>query len=184
MEWLNPETFNARVKGAAAAANAAGSVRARGGGGGGGGGGDDDEGVAWVVMFYADWSSACSHMDPMFAELSNTYSTSKLKFAKLDLGRWPETAKLFSINLDAFGSSSQVPTVILFEKRGEERGRLPRLYDDGSRMTGSRMRRVDLVKGFELDVRYAKTRTADADAEKEKEEAGKTKKGAEAKKKD
>jgi hypothetical protein len=33
------------------------------------------------------------------AELSVQFSTPKLRFAKLDLGRWPETAKVFNINL-------------------------------------------------------------------------------------
>lgn len=59
-------------------------------------------------MFCADWSAACAHLDPTFAELSVRYSTSKLRFAKLDIGRWPEAAKLFNVNLDAFGSASQV----------------------------------------------------------------------------
>jgi hypothetical protein len=49
----------------------------------------------------------------------------------------------------------------LFEK-GEETGRLPALYDDGTKVSGGRMRRVDIVKGFGLDERFAKT-AAEAD---------------------
>jgi hypothetical protein len=33
---------------------------------------------------------------------------------------------------------------------------LYRYNEDGNKVSGSRMRRVDIVKGFELDVRYAK----------------------------
>jgi hypothetical protein len=48
VEWLSPGAFNERVKA-----------------GTGAGGKANDE--AWLVMFYADWSSACAHLDPTFA---------------------------------------------------------------------------------------------------------------------
>lgn len=160
VEWLNPSAFNERVTT---------TTRRK------------DADVAWVVMFYADWSPSCAHLDPTFAAISRDFTTSTLRFAKVDLGRWPQVAKQHSINLDAFGSASQVPTIILFEK-GEERARLPQLYEDGGRVTGSRMRRVDIVKGFELDVRYAKSKPSDTEGS---DGAGVSKpKGKVAKKKD
>jgi hypothetical protein len=43
----------------------------------------------------------------------------------------------------------------MFEK-GVEVGRIPQVYDDGSVAKG-RLRRVDIVKGFELETRYLKS---------------------------
>lgn len=82
-EWLTPAAFNEHMRSA------------------------DRDGVTWLVMFYADWSSSCAHLDPTFADLSTRFTTPKLRFARLDLGRWPETAKQFSINLVGGGLKSE-----------------------------------------------------------------------------
>lgn len=62
----------------------------------------------------------CRHAYPLFAELSNRYATDKLHFAKLDVGVWPHIARQLGMDLSAV--SSQLPTVVCFEK-GEETGR-------------------------------------------------------------
>jgi hypothetical protein len=72
-----------------------------------------------------------------------------------------------NIDTDAIGRDAVVPTIMLISG-GEERLRLPEVYGDGTRVKVpvQRMRRVDIVKGFGLEERYAKTRPKDDDAKK------------------
>jgi thioredoxin-like negative regulator of GroEL len=57
---------------------------------------------------------------------SRRYATPQLKFAKIDVARYQELADEF--NIDTSGSSSQLPTVILFTGGKEDR-RLPAFKD-------------------------------------------------------
>ena len=115
----------------------------------------DDRDVTWIVMFHADWSPAAAHFAPAFAHTSVEYSGPKLRFATVDVGRFPATAERLGIQLDASGPASCIPSVLMFE-RGEELARLPKTYLEGTRVKGSRMRMRDLVAGFELEKRREK----------------------------
>jgi len=115
----------------------------------------DDRDVTWIVMFHADWSPAAAHFAPSFAHTSVEYSGPKLRFATVDVGRFPATAERLGIQLDASGPASCIPSVLMFE-RGEELARLPKTYLEGTRVKGSRMRMRDLVAGFELEKRRGK----------------------------
>lgn len=66
------------------------------------------------------------------------YSSDTLRFAKLDLARWPHVAKEHRI--DMAGASPQLPTLIMFEK-GKEIARIPHVFSDGSVAKG-RYRKV------------------------------------------
>lgn len=123
----------------------------------------EDARVRWVVLFRADWSQRSLHLEPTFADLSLTYAEKAaadddkgdddtrddVRFAVVDVGRFPSVAERLGIRLDLVGAQSQVPSVVLFE-RGEERARLPRAYLEGARVKGSRLRRVDLEAGLGL----------------------------------
>lgn len=139
------------------------------------------------VEFYAAWSPTSIHLEPVFAEISLRqkhflskrtkkkdlcffrYGTECLRFAKVDLSRWPGIGKDY--NIDLSGASPQVPSFILFEN-GVESARIPHVYPDGSVAKGKYRKvrlssrklvwgqlwsQIDLVRGFELDMRYAKT---------------------------
>lgn len=81
-----------------------------------------DRRVAWVVAFYALWSPACVQMAPAFAQLAARYALDNLRFAKLDVTRFPEIAHEHHISTTAL--SRQLPTVLVF-KNGRVAARRP-----------------------------------------------------------
>jgi len=83
---------------------------------------DKDFKTTWLVAFYTAWSPNCVNFAPLFAQLSNEYTLTNLRFGKVDVGRYPELAKRFYVNDSSF--SRQLPTVILF-KNGKEVDRRP-----------------------------------------------------------
>ncbi|XP_059479798.1 thioredoxin-related transmembrane protein 2 homolog [Neocloeon triangulifer] len=76
-----------------------------------------DKRITWIVTFYTAWNPSCVNFAPIFAELSNQYGLENLRFAKVDIGRFPEVAKRFRI--DDSSLSRQLPTVILFKDAKE-----------------------------------------------------------------
>eukprot|EP00193_Tetraselmis_chui_P008793 CAMPEP_0177766778 /NCGR_PEP_ID=MMETSP0491_2-20121128/8702_1 /TAXON_ID=63592 /ORGANISM="Tetraselmis chuii, Strain PLY429" /LENGTH=295 /DNA_ID=CAMNT_0019283207 /DNA_START=201 /DNA_END=1088 /DNA_ORIENTATION=+ len=125
---------------------------------------EEHKGVSWLVECYAPWSPPCIHLEPVFADLSLKYTTSKLKFGKLDLGRWPQAAP--DLRIDVGGASEQLPTIIMFES-GVEVGRIPHVFADGSFPKG-KFRRSDIVKAFDLDSHYIRTVGKDSGDKKKK----------------
>ena len=105
-----------------------------------------EKNVRWLVYFYADWCDTCLQHDAMFAELSLSYSSPQLKFAKLDLGRYPEVGHELGINVSS--TSWQLPTLILFEKRKEQQ-RLPPIDGKGN-VVKTILDRKGIVKVFQL----------------------------------
>jgi thiol-disulfide isomerase/thioredoxin len=112
-------------------------------------GGPGDE--TWLVEFMAPWSSACVHFAPVFARLSEKYTTDDLSFGRLEVSRWPHLAQ--TLNIDIGSSSPQLPTVIIF-KEGKEVGRMPHVGDNDvvAQWKGTEK---SLVDGFELAKQYA-----------------------------
>jgi len=131
-----------------------------------------DKKARWLVEFYATWSPPCVHLEPIFAQLSVKYASSKLQFAKMDLGRWPRIAKEFNIHTG--GSSKQLPTLIMFEN-GKEIGRIPHVFADGSVAKG-RYRKTDIIKAFDLENEGASLSTDFAKKESKRGESSKKKK--------
>ena len=117
----------------------------------------DDRDVAWVVFLHADWSPASNDAMPAFFDVADTFATPKQRFLTLDVGRFPEIAeKTLGVPLDASGPASAVPSALLFVK-GEEVARVPRAYLEGAKVKGSRMRRIDIIKGLGIDERFERT---------------------------
>lgn len=81
-----------------------------------------DKKVVWIVVFYTAWNPSCVNFAPIYAELSNQYGLDNLRFAKIDIGRYPEVARRFRV--DDSSLSRQLPTLILF-KDGKEHIRRP-----------------------------------------------------------
>ncbi len=91
----------------------------------------------------------------MFAELSLRYATDKLRFARLDVGTWSRTGK--ALNLDLTSTSSQLPTVALFE-HGSEVARVPAATR--AALAGAAkhtLSKVQLISALELDARFARS---------------------------
>lgn len=76
-----------------------------------------------LVCFHANYHEACIHFLSIFRELSSRYATDQLHFAEIDVGRFQNIAKKYSIETRTM-ISRQLPTVILF-KGGAEMKRLP-----------------------------------------------------------
>ena len=100
----------------------------------------------WLVMFSASWSSQCRQAQATFAELSLEYSSDKLKFGELDVGRWPKVAKKFGMAIDI--APHQLPAFLLFNK-GKLVKRIPEVDQNWERK--GRLRTL-LVDHFELDM--------------------------------
>lgn len=82
--------------------------------------------TVWLVQFYTTWSAECKHVTPVFAALSERFHLPNLRFAKLDIGRYPKEAERFRINIHP--ASKQLPTISLF-KDGKEVMRRPTIRD-------------------------------------------------------
>uniref|UniRef100_F1LE08 Thioredoxin-related transmembrane protein 2 n=1 Tax=Ascaris suum TaxID=6253 RepID=F1LE08_ASCSU len=82
--------------------------------------------ITWLVQFYTTWSPECKHIAPVFAQLSERFALPNLRFAKLDVGRWPKEAERFRINTHP--ASRQLPTMSLF-KDGKEVMRRPTIQN-------------------------------------------------------
>merc|ERR1711871_1887344 len=107
-------------------------------------------GSGWL-SFFAPWAPPCVHLEPVVARLSLKYGgpASGIRFAKLDLARWPGVGKEHGIVVSP--SSEQLPTIVLFED-GEEVARIPHVFPDGTVVRG-RFRERDIVRGFDLEKR-------------------------------
>ena len=107
----------------------------------------DPDAVTHIVELFAPWSPQCLVLEPVFAELSQTYATEKRKFGKLDVSRWPAMAKELNVNLN--GVTDQLPTFVSFQN-GKEIKRVP-LVSESGKVYGGRIRRQDLVQVFNLE---------------------------------
>jgi len=66
-----------------------------------------------VVLFYTTWSPKCQAIFPVFAQLSENYSTVNVRFGKVDIGKYPEAGIKHGVNPKS--TSAQLPTIIVYE---------------------------------------------------------------------
>lgn len=105
-----------------------------------------DRKTVWVVQFFTTWSPECKHVTPVFAQLSEKFSLPHLKFAKLDIGRWPKEGERFRVN--AHPMSRQLPTVCVF-KDAKEISRRP-LVNENRRAVPFVFSEENCVLAFDL----------------------------------
>ncbi|KAH7731550.1 Protein C35D10.10 [Aphelenchoides avenae] len=103
---------------------------------------DKDPSTVWVVAFFTTWSAECRYLVPVFSKLSEKYSLSNLKFAKLDVGKYPNAAVKFLINTHP--TSKQLPSIAIF-KNGKQVDRRP--------LIGSNRRAIPFVFSEENCIR-------------------------------
>lgn len=78
----------------------------------------------WLCMFYAPWSSDCTHFTPTFARLSVKFDSEHLRFAMVDASFNTRIADKYAIDTSVV--SRELPTLLLFRKGGVVEGsRLP-----------------------------------------------------------
>eukprot|EP01135_Chromosphaera_perkinsii_P000940 Nk52_evm38s153 gene=Nk52_evmTU38s153 len=114
----------------------------------------------WLVEFYVTWSSECTEMARVFAQLALAYACGEgsaeseaavpvgdgLRFAKIDVARYPGMASRFGINTNV--TSKQLPTFVLFTN-GVETKRIPEVSSKGT-VLKVRVDGAILEKEFEL----------------------------------
>uniref|UniRef100_A0A8R1DJ24 Thioredoxin domain-containing protein n=1 Tax=Caenorhabditis japonica TaxID=281687 RepID=A0A8R1DJ24_CAEJA len=100
----------------------------------------------WVIQFFTTWSPECKHVHPVFAELSEKYTLSNLKFGKLDIGRWASEGERFRVN--AHPMSRQLPTICVF-KDAKEISRRP-LVNENRRAVPFVFSQENCVLAFDL----------------------------------
>uniref|UniRef100_A0A915JMP2 Thioredoxin domain-containing protein n=1 Tax=Romanomermis culicivorax TaxID=13658 RepID=A0A915JMP2_ROMCU len=112
---------------------------------------DRDKRIVWVVQFFAGWSPLCRQVTPVFAQLSNEYALKNLRFAKMDISRYPKEAEKFRINIHP--TSRQLPTVSLFQN-GKEVKRRPTI-DSNHRAVPYVFKKENIIFDFDLNTIYA-----------------------------
>eukprot|EP00127_Corallochytrium_limacisporum_P000512 Clim_evm14s15 gene=Clim_evmTU14s15 len=83
----------------------------------------------WIIEFFTTWHPKCIAFAPVWAKLSEQYGSRKLKFGKVDVGRYRIAAQKMRINDEA--TTKQIPTVAIFH-RGVVFRQLPELPKVGS----------------------------------------------------
>lgn len=81
----------------------------------------------YIVWAHATWHPRCTQLGPVFADLAHRFKHPRITFAKVDLGRWTEAAKLIDVAVEA--TTRQLPCVVVY-RRGKEVARLPRTVGD------------------------------------------------------
>lgn len=109
-----------------------------------------DKRITWMICFYTVWNPSCVHFASIFSQISSEYYLENLKFGKIDVGRFQETAKKYYINDGSL--SRQLPTVILF-KQGKEVDRRP-AYDSKGKITKFFFTYDNVVAGFGMNSLY------------------------------
>ena len=121
-------------------------------------------------MLYAHWHVPSIHFAPAFDALAAKYGGSEgapLRFARLDLGRWPGLASRYAVDMNA--SASALPALLLL-RGGALVERVPRLSPKGGVVRGQwRVADVELAFGL------AELRQAGSPDEKGQKEQKKTK---------
>lgn len=76
----------------------------------------------YVVWLHATWSARCSQLSPILASLAKSYSHPRLRFARLDVSKFPATAEKLGVSVSA--ASKELPAIICFNQ-GKEVARIP-----------------------------------------------------------
>jgi len=109
----------------------------------------------WVILFYADWHETCITTMPLWADLSNRYTTSQLHFGKVEVDRLPAIAEKCLI--DTSGISRQLPSIIVYQK-GVEYKRFPVINERGVVGRVLKYSVKEIVTYMEIDRLYLSTR--------------------------
>ncbi|CAD5216130.1 unnamed protein product [Bursaphelenchus okinawaensis] len=109
-----------------------------------------DHNIVWVVQFYSVWSTECKYLTPVFSTLADKYALPNLRFAKLDVGRYPKEGERFRINTHAL--SKQLPSISVI-KSGQQVNRRP-MIGENKRAIPFKFTEENCIREFELNELY------------------------------
>ncbi|KAI6240877.1 Thioredoxin-related transmembrane protein 2-like protein [Aphelenchoides fujianensis] len=112
---------------------------------------ESDYSVIWVVNFYSAWSTECRYLNPVFSSLADKYSLPNLRFAKLDVGRYPKEGERFRINTHVM--SKQLPSVSVI-RGGKQVNRRPVIGSD-HRAVPFKFTEDNCIREFQLNELHA-----------------------------
>jgi thiol-disulfide isomerase/thioredoxin len=119
-----------------------------------------------VIWAHATWSSRCTQLAPVLADLAAKYKHPRLRFCKIDVSRWPQIAEKLRISLSA--TSDQLPAVVCF-KQGVETDRVPAI--DEIENPSSKYRRgftaAHVARQLKLDLRMQEAEKWEAGAKQQ-----------------
>ncbi|KAI6215147.1 hypothetical protein M3Y94_00351100 [Aphelenchoides besseyi] len=108
---------------------------------------ESDYSIVWVVMFFSAWSSECRYLSAVFSVLADKYTLPNLRFAKLDVGRYPKEGERFRINTHVM--SKQLPSVSVV-RAGKQVNRRPVIGSD-HRAVPFKFTEENCIREFELN---------------------------------
>lgn len=109
----------------------------------------------WVLLFYSPINSDCIGTMSCWADLSNNYTTNKLKFAKINVDKAVFLAQ--KCNVDGNSYSKQLPSLILYGE-GKELKRYPPVGKNGELPTSFNYKVKMIVKYMGIDRIYVSTK--------------------------
>ncbi|KAI1729122.1 thioredoxin domain-containing protein [Ditylenchus destructor] len=112
---------------------------------------DNDKSVVWVIEFFNTWSAECRHVAPVFSKLADKYTLHNLKFAKVDVGKYPKEGEHFRLNTHPM--SKQIPSISVF-KGGVQINRRPAIGAN-SRVISFVFNEENCVRELDLHNIYA-----------------------------
>jgi thiol-disulfide isomerase/thioredoxin len=120
-----------------------------------------------LVIFNAPWNDSCYFTYPLWAKLSNRYTTDKLKFLEVDVVQFDGLSRLNKVVTTGF--SGALPALIMFED-GKETLRFPlaEKHQQSSWFSSNtpNYSEKDLIKYFDLDKRFLATNTEEVKKKK------------------
>lgn len=119
----------------------------------------------YVVWFHATWSPRCTQLAPVFSTLAEKYAHARIRFAKLDVSRWPAPPVALGISMAA--TTKQLPTVVCF-KQGKEVSRIPIANDRGEipRQYSRGFTADEIATALDLDTHFETACEWESDAQK------------------
>ncbi|KAM6953362.1 thioredoxin-related transmembrane protein 2-B-like [Aplochiton taeniatus] len=127
---------------------------------------EKDGRIAWLVEFYANWSSDCQSFAPVFADLSLKYNCSGLRFGKVDIGRYGEVSQRYKVSASPL--AKQLPSLVLYQD-GQEVMRRP-MVDANRRAVSWTFSEDNIIREFNLNELFQKSKKPSKDHGEKAEE--------------
>lgn len=124
----------------------------------------------YIVWCHATWSARCSQLAPVLAQLAKGYVHPRVRFARLDVAKFPAVAEKLGVSVSA--ASKQLPTVVCF-KKGSEVARIP--VTDSAGLIPKQWSRgftaSQVAKELDLNTHFAVAQRWETDAQRRFQES-------------
>lgn len=128
----------------------------------------------YVLWCHATWSARCSQLAPVLATLAKSYKHPRVRFARLDIAKFPTVAEGLGVSVSA--ASKQLPTVVCF-KMGKEVARIPKADSAGNvpKQWSRGFTAAHVAKELQLNVHFQTAKQWEKEAQERYKGTKKTK---------